>query len=305
MNKTELLNRYFSRLIAIERRALLTAQTYRLEMHKFLDYIDSKKLDAAQLSPSELSAYLETRRKADHIDSRSIAKAVSSLRSFFRFLIDEGIRVDNPALTLELPRRRAYLPETLGKEKLEELLKRADTGTPLGLRNRTIYEVIYSAGLRVSEAVGLDVRDIDLSGGFAKVRGKGRKERIVVFGQEAALWIKRYLEESRPALAQGRASGRYSPALFIGISGRRLSRKGIWRNYSITAAVVGTSSRVHNLRHSFATDLLAGGADLRTVQELLGHADLATTQIYTHVDSSLLRESHRRFMPNLKEHLNR
>ena len=305
MNKTELLNRYFSRLIAIERRALLTAQTYRLEMHKFLDYIDSKKLDAAQLSPSELSAYLETRRKTDHIDSRSIAKAVSCLRSFFRFLIDEGIRADNPALTLELPRRRAYLPETLGKEKLEELLKRADTGTPLGLRNRTIYEVIYSAGLRVSEAVGLDVRDIDLSGGFAKVRGKGRKERIVVFGQEAALWIKRYLEESRPALAQGRASGRYSPALFIGISGRRLSRKGIWRNYSITAAVVGTSSRVHNLRHSFATDLLAGGADLRTVQELLGHADLATTQIYTHVDSSLLRESHRRFMPNLKEHLNR
>ncbi|HCC36898.1 MAG TPA: recombinase XerD [Treponema sp.] len=305
MNKTELLNRYFSRLIAIERRALLTAQTYRLEMHKFLDYIDSKKLDAAQLSPSELSAYLETRRKTDHIDSRSIAKAVSCLRSFFRFLIDEGICADNPALTLELPRRRAYLPETLGKEKLEELLKRADTGTPLGLRNRTIYEVIYSAGLRVSEAVGLDVRDIDLSGGFAKVRGKGRKERIVVFGQEAALWIKRYLEESRPALAQGRASGRYSPALFIGISGRRLSRKGIWRNYSITAAVVGTSSRVHNLRHSFATDLLAGGADLRTVQELLGHADLATTQIYTHVDSSLLRESHRRFMPNLKEHLNR
>lgn len=274
-------------------------------MHKFLDYIDSKKLDAAQLSPSELSAYLETRRKTDHIDSRSIAKAVSCLRSFFRFLIDEGICADNPALTLELPRRRAYLPETLGKEKLEELLKRADTGTPLGLRNRTIYEVIYSAGLRVSEAVGLDVRDIDLSGGFAKVRGKGRKERIVVFGQEAALWIKRYLEESRPALAQGRASGRYSPALFIGISGRRLSRKGIWRNYSITAAVVGTSSRVHNLRHSFATDLLAGGADLRTVQELLGHADLATTQIYTHVDSSLLRESHRRFMPNLKEHLNR
>jgi integrase/recombinase XerD len=300
METSSLLDRFCSRLVAMERRSPLTAETYRLEIRRFLAYLESEKIDVAVVNASRLTGYLEKRVEMDHIDPRSIAKAVSCLRSFCGFLMDEGIRRDNPAAVLESPRRRPRLPEVLGREKVEELLAAVDISGPLGLRDRAIYELIYSAGLRISEAVGLNVRDIDLSGGVAKVRGKGNKERIALFGVEAAEWLRHYLKEARPRLAEKRAQGRQSPALFIGRSGKRLSRKGIWKNYSRCAVLVGTGSRLHALRHSFATELLAGGADLRTVQELLGHADLSTTQIYTHVDVSLLRESHRRYMPKLK-----
>jgi integrase/recombinase XerD len=157
-----------------------------------------------------------------------------------------------------------------------------------------MYELIYSAGLRISEAVSLNTNDIVFSEKIAKVCGKGSKERLVVFGGEAAKWLKSYLDEARPQFA-GR---RHSQALFLTNSGKRLSRKGIWRNYAIVANLAGTSSKLHTLRHTFATELLAGGADLRSVQVLLGHADLTTTQIYTHVGTRL-KESHRQYMPKL------
>jgi integrase/recombinase XerD len=156
--------------------------------------------------------------------------------------------------------------------------------------------MIYSSGMRISEAAGLNIRDVDFKENVVRVRGKGSKERLAVFGGEAAQWLQRYLAESRPVLAGGSVR---SSAFFVGRSGRRLSRKGIWKNYARYAAMAGTGSRVHTLRHSFATGLLQGGADLRTVQALLGHAALATTQIYTHVDTALLRESHRRYLPRL------
>jgi integrase/recombinase XerD len=291
----DLLARFYSRLIALERRSRLTAETYKFEIRRFLGYLETGGLELSALGPEDLSRYLEYRRLEDGIDSRSAAKALSSLRSFFRFAVDEGLRGDNPAEILENPRRRLLLPEVLPREAVERVLAAVDVKTPRGIRNRTVYELIYAAGLRISEAVGLNLQDLDLPGGVARVRGKGDKERLVVFGPEARFWLKRYLAEARPLLA---GPGR-SPALFIGRSGRRLSRKGIWKNYARLTAPEGTGSRLHALRHSFATELLAGGADLRSVQELLGHADMATTQIYTHVDVSLLRESHRRYMPNL------
>ena len=302
LNNRELLIRYCTKLLAVERKSPLTAATYKQEILCFIEYLEQRKLNAAGLDPSQLSGYLDKRRMQDHIDSRSAAKAVSCLRSFYRFLMEGGICFDNPALVLELPRRHEKLPQTISKEKLELLFEMADNGTPQGLRNRAMFELIYSAGLRVSEAARLDIRDIDLNGGSARVMGKGRKERITLFGSEAAAQVRRYLEEARPALEKGRAQGRNSPALFIGKSGRRLSRKGIWKNFSRAACLAGAGSRVHSLRHSFATDMLAGGADLRSVQELLGHTDLATTQIYTHVEPALLKESHRKYMPRLKEY---
>jgi integrase/recombinase XerD len=291
----DLAARFYSRLIALERRSRLTAETYKFEIRRFLEYLESGGLELSALGPEDLSQYLEYRRLEDGIASRSAAKALSCLRSFFRFAVDEGIRGDNPAAIMENPRRPLRLPETLPREAVERILAAVDTGTPLGIRNRTVYELIYSAGLRISEAVGLNLQDLDLSGGVARVRGKGNKERLAVFGPEARFWLGRYLSEARPLLA-GR---RRSSALFVGRSGQRLSRKGIWKNYTRFTALAGTGSRLHALRHSFATEMLVGGADLRSVQELLGHADLATTQIYTHVDVSLLRESHRRYMPNL------
>jgi integrase/recombinase XerD len=295
VDNLKLQQRYYSRLIALERRSPLTAETYILEIRALLGWLEKEGLEAALADPPSLIRYLEYRRTVDGIDPRSAAKAISALRSFFRFLADERIRKDNPAALLEKPRRPFRLPETLPREAVEGILASVDTGNPRGIRDRTIYELIYSAGLRISEAVSLNLKDLDLPSLTARVRGKGNKERLVVFGAAAADWLKRYLAEARPLLARAHKG----PALFIGGSGRRLSRKGIWKNYRRLTLVLGTGSRIHSLRHSFATELLAGGADLRSVQELLGHSDITTTQIYTHVDSGLLRESHRKFLPKL------
>jgi integrase/recombinase XerD len=285
----------------------LTAETYCAEIRRFFLWLEKEKLSAGrggdeepaerQAEFSDLSRYLEFRRNVDGIDSRSVAKAISALRSFFRFLVEDHIRDDNCVSLLESPRPGGRLPAVLHEGDVDRLLSLIDTQTPLGIRNRALYELVYSAGLRVSEAVAMNTRDLFLSEKMARVTGKGRKERIVVFGPDAVSWLRRYLAEVRPVLL-GR---RQSPALFVTRSGKRLSRKGIWKNYAALALEAGISSRLHTLRHTFATDLLAGGADLRSVQELLGHADISTTQVYTHVNASLLRESHRRYLPRLRE----
>jgi integrase/recombinase XerD len=282
----------------VERRAALTAETYRFEISRYLDWLAGEERTAEDADAQSLAEYLDFRRTTDRINSRSVAKAISVLRSFYNFVIGEGLREDNPADMLESPRRSNRLPSVVPRELVEEMLATVDTKTPNGIRDRALFELIYSSGLRVSEAVVLDVGDIFFSEGIARVTGKGSKERLVVFGVEAEVWLKRYLTESRPVLAGPRRSS----ALFIGRTGRRLSRKGRWKNYAGLTAQLGMSSRLHSLRHSFATDFLAGGADLRSVQELLGHSDLSTTQIYTHVDNSMLRDNHRRYMPNLKEY---
>jgi len=295
----QLQERYRARLAAVERRSPLTVATYGEEIDRFLDYAKSNGITVETVNSQQLVEYLEWRKVTHKVDSRSRAKIICALRSFFRFAEDEGIRCDNPAALLESPRRRFSLPETMERETVERLLAAMDSDGPLGLRDRALFEMIYSSGMRISEAAGLNVRDVDFKEGVAKVKGKGNKERLAVFGGEAAAWLRRYLDESRPALTRTSARKNGQSALFVGKSGRRLSRKGIWRNYARYAAMAGTGSRVHTLRHSFATGLLQGGADLRTVQALLGHADIATTQIYTHVDAGLLKESHRRYLPKL------
>ena len=296
MDNTELLAKFCSRLVAVERRAVLTRECYRMEIRRFLNYLNTENISLADADAGVLTDYLAKRRRTDNIDTRSAAKAISALRSFFRFALDEGFVKDNPAAIIESPRRRIPLPEVMDKNTIEALLDTIDTRNPIGVRDRCLYELIYSAGLRVSEAAGLNFKDIDIESGVAKVKGKGNKERLVLFGQMAAAQLKQYLDYARPELA---GSVNKSQALFIGRSGKRLSRKGIWKNYAKWASVAGTSSHLHTLRHSFATSLLKGGADLRTVQELLGHADLVTTQIYTHVDTAVLKENHRRFLPKL------
>ena len=296
--KAPVLRKFCTRLAAIERRSPLTVAAYEQELRYFLEYAGAYGFKPEAAEPENLSAYLGWRKEQHMISVRSTAKAISCLRSFFRFIISEGIRTDNPAALLESPRQQRRLPETLDREIVDRILNEVNTGknNPLELRDRALFEMIYSSGLRISEAAGLNVRDIDFKEAIARVKGKGSKERLAVFGSEAAMWLKRYLCESRDILTG--SNGR-SPALFVSRRGRRLSRKGIWKNYARYANLAGAGSRVHALRHSFATGLLQGGADLRTVQALLGHADMGTTQIYTHVDNSLLRESHRRYLPQL------
>lgn len=297
MNTAQLLERYSSRLIALERRAPLTAETYRFEIRRFLDWLEKEKLSPEAAELPDLTRYLSHRVNADGLDSRSVAKAISALRSFSRFLEDEGMNgAVGFAPLLQIPRRADRLPDFHRKEDVDALLAAIKTETALGIRNRALYELIYSAGLRVSEAVSLNIHDLYLSENIARVTGKGRKERLVIFGPDAVFWLKRYLDEARPKLLKAR-SGR---ALFVGRSGRRLSRKGIWKNYRFLALQAGLSTKLHTLRHTFATELLSGGADLRSVQELLGHAQISTTQVYTHIDAARLRDSHRKYLPKLK-----
>jgi len=296
LKKEDILARYCSRLLAIERLSLLTKDCYRLEIKNFLDYLETRKMLLENTDTKFLTEYLGKRKDEDKIVPRSTAKAISALRSFYRFAIDEKLTKDNPADILETPKRKINIPEVMDKKTVENLLESIDTSKPQGCRDRCLFELIYSAGLRVSEAVNLNIKDIDIEGGTAKVKGKGNKERMVLFGKKAGKLIKEYLESARGELA-GKTNK--TPALFISRNGKRLSRKGIWKNYAKFACIAGTSSHIHTLRHSFATSLLEGGADLRTVQELLGHADLSTTQIYTHVDTAILRENHRRYLPKL------
>ena len=307
MDKKLLLERYYSRLIALERRAPLTAETYRFEIRRFLDWIEREHLsfgeDETADGPvniagiNDVTRYLAERRSVDGIDSRSVAKAISALRSFFRYLEEDGHRGSAGFSSLiQMPRGVNRLPEVHRKEDVDRLLSLIDTGSPLGIRNRALYELVYSAGLRISEAVSLDTGDVFLSKTIARVTGKGKKERLVIFGPEAALWLKRYISEVRPGLL----GKKNTKALFVSRTGKRLSRKGIWKNYTSLALQAGLSTKLHTLRHTFATELLAGGADLRSVQELLGHAEISTTQIYTHVDSGRLRDSHRKYLPALK-----
>jgi integrase/recombinase XerD len=307
-----LLERYYSRLVALERRAPLTAKTYRFEIRRFLGWIERENLflegqvesgylldEGAKKAVclADVTRYLTYRRSVDGIDSRSVAKAISALRSFFRFLEDDGYSDTSRFVSLlQNPRRSDKLPEVHRKEDVDRLLALIDTESPLGIRNRALYELIYSAGLRISEAVSLSMDTLFLSKNLAQVRGKGNKERMVLFGPNAVFWLKRYISEARPALA-GKGSVK---ALFVNRNGKRLSRKGIWKNYCSLAIQAGLSTKLHTLRHTFATELLAGGADLRSVQELLGHTEITTTQIYTHVDAKRLRDNHRKYLPKLK-----
>jgi len=267
-----------------------------MEINRFMDFLESSKISISDADAAFLSSYLKMRRNAEGIDSHSVAKAISALRSFFRFMVNEGIVNNNPAELLESPKRKALLPKVIDKKTIDVLFENIETKSPKGCRDRCLFELIYSAGLRISEASGLNLGDIDIKGRFARVIGKGNKERIVLFGSEAVVHLRQYLDFSRPKL-MGKVNK--SQAFFITKNGKRLSRKSIWKNFAKYAALTGTTSRVHALRHSFATSLLAGGADLRTVQELLGHANLSTTQIYTHVDTAFLKENHRRYLPKL------
>jgi integrase/recombinase XerD len=292
------LEQYYSRLVRLEGCALLTAETYLFEIRCFLVWLEKEAYALETVDMQALSRYLEKRRTLDGIGSRSVSKAITVLRSFFRFAIDEQIRPDNPAVFLEAPRKGAYLPAVLAQESILQLFSMIDTHTLLGIRDRALYELLYAAGLRISEALAVDLGDIMFSKRLIRVKGKGSKERLAIFGDQAAFWLNRYLTKSRPLLAGLEPN----PALFISKTGKRLSRKGVWKNYAKAAEAAGVSSKLHTLRHTFATELLAGGADLRSVQELLGHTALTTTQVYTHLDVSLLQENHRQYMPGLSDY---
>jgi len=228
------------------------------------------------------------------LSPRSSARALSALRGFYENLVSTGERADNPSVNLLPPKLWKPLPKVLSESEIESLLAAPDVDTPLGLRDRAMLELLYATGLRVSELVGLQLPQLRLDVGFLVAFGKGSKERVVPVGEQAEHWTRRYLRDIRPDLAQGRHL-----AVFVNKDGQSMSRVGFWKNlkgYGLKAGIRASISP-HVLRHSFATHLLEHGADLRAVQTMLGHVDISTTQIYTHIHQQRLKSLYDRFHP--------
>ena len=226
---------------------------------------------------------------------RTVARHVASLRGLFRYLLTRGYLKDDPTAHLESPSPWTRLPGVLSQEEVERLLAVPLTSGHSGLRDKAMLELLYAAGLRVSELVTLCLSDLDLEVGYVRCQGKGSKERVVPLGAEAVRWLRRYLASARPRLARGQSSS----AMFLNHLGRPLTRQGFWKLLRVHAVAAGIDRRVspHTLRHSFATHLLERGADLRAVQMMLGHADISTTQIYTHVSRAHLKAVYDRYHP--------
>lgn len=287
----------YLRHLEVERRAVRhTLDAYRRDLTRLAQFAAGKGRLVDALGRAELEAFVRDVMSSG-LSPTSTARLVAAVRGFYRFLRVAGRIAENPADDLHAPRAFVSLPRFLSPEEVDALLAAPDVSTPRGLRDRTLIEVLYATGFRVSELVGLRLSDVRLDEGYVQCLGKGHKQRIVPLGDEAAAWIRRYVAEARPALGRRQ---RGSPWLFLNArDGRPLSRLGFWKLLKAYGRQAGIRSHLspHVLRHSFATHLLERGADLRAIQVMLGHADLSTTQIYTHVLEARLRQVYDRFHP--------
>lgn len=290
-----LVDRYLSYLTVEKGLAANTLEAYSRDLQRFLTYISDRGCDgmASVEAPLILGYLIYLRNKGLKATSR--ARHLVTLRGLFRFLHQEKIIAYDPAVLVELPKAGLHLPEVLSHVDIQALLAAPDTTRPTGLRNAAMLELLYAAGLRVSELIHLKVVDLNLEAGFVRPFGKGGKERIVPVGRTALGVLQSYLAKARPLLLKGAPSA----FLFVARRGRPLTRQGFWKLLKQYAAQAGIRAPVspHTLRHSFASHLLEGGADLRVVQIMLGHADIATTQIYTHVSTERLKAIHRQYHP--------
>ncbi|MFZ5776333.1 MAG: site-specific tyrosine recombinase XerD [Thermodesulfobacteriota bacterium] len=272
-----------------------TLLAYQTDLDLFFRRLPPRFADQPEtITPQHLRDYLAACH-SQGMSSRSNARRLSCLRAFFRFLLRERLIAASPADHLDPPKTRRSLPKALSLAEVDRLLAAPDGASPLALRDHAMLHLLYATGLRVSELVGLPLAGINLSAGHLRVVGKGNKERLVPFGEEARHHLSRYLQEGRPAILRRRRSD----SLFVTGRGEPMTRLRFWQIIRQAARRVGIDKTIspHMLRHSFATHLLEHGADLRAVQMMLGHADIATTQIYTHVDSARLKTTHKKFHP--------
>ena len=274
-----------------------TVAAYRRDLAKFDNFAKKKKLSLEEVTKVNLVEFLSSLFH-QKLDSRTVARHVVTLRNFFRYAQTHDLIAEDPAMNLESPKIRRTLPGYLRLEEIERLLTQPNDKTPIGLRDRTMLDVLYSTGLRVSELVSLRVMDVDRAVGCIRCIGKGDKERIVPVGKKALALVERYLRDARPKLVPA-GKQLNSPMLFINGRGGPLSRVGVWKILSAYGKQAGLRVPLtpHMLRHSFATHLLEGGADLRSVQLMLGHSDISTTQIYTHVVEERLKQIYKAHHP--------
>nr|WP_244325249.1 site-specific tyrosine recombinase XerD [Dolosigranulum pigrum] len=274
-----------------------TVTSYKRDIEKYLTFLTEKKITQLdEVSRFEILDFLQTLRQSGAADN-SIIRMVSSLRKFHQYLKRESIVSDDPMQLIDTPKKASTLPKAISPQAVEQLLEAPDTTTPLGVRDRTILELMYATGLRISELVNLKLSDMHLTMGFIQTMGKGEKERIIPLGEIASQWLDHYLDGARVYLQD--QSAETSEYVFLNSRGKGLSRQGVWKKVKQLALEAGIDQNVtpHTLRHSFATHLLENGADLRMVQELLGHADISTTQIYTHITKTRLKQVYSDYHP--------
>jgi len=273
-----------------------TRAAYSCDLRKFFVFLEEKGQyhHPREIVKLDIMAFL-SRQIENGAEFSTVARSLSSIKTFYKFLVLDGCIESNPAGDLESPKIKRKLPQILSVDEVDRLMETPNVLLPLGIRDRAMMELMYGTGVRVSELLGLQVDDINITAGYLHCMGKGRKERIIPVNQTAIDWVHRYLAKSRNILLKNHLER----TLFLNIRGRQLSRQGFFKilHGYVQAAEIKKDVTPHTLRHSFATHLLENGADLRAVQEMLGHADISTTQIYTHLSRSRLREVYQQFHP--------
>ena len=287
----------FSDYLRIEKRnSPHTVSAYRRDLNRFSAELAGQKVDS--VTTADIRDFLISLREQG-LSPASVARSLSSIKSFFKYLCQDKQFQDNPAEILETPKRWRKLPDVLSSEDVDNLLKSPDLESVLGLRDKAMLEILYASGLRVSELINLQVSQLDMQVGYLRTLGKGSKERIVPIGAMAKRAVENYILNSRPALVSSRKDGGKSEELFVTRRGRGMTRQGFWKLLKgyVAQANIRASVSPHTLRHAFATHLLERGADLRSVQQMLGHSDISTTQIYTHILGKRMLEIHQQFHP--------
>jgi len=293
----QVLFRYFDFLSVEKGLTINTIESYKNDLIKFFQYLLSENLDWMNLNRRQIDSYL-TWAQNEGVSVATISRYISSIRSFYRFALNEKILALNPVEDIELPRKPKKLPDFLTSEEVDRLLATPDKSTHIGLRDAAMLELLYATGERVSEIINLKMEDINLEEGYLLCSGKGGKQRLIPFGEQAAELLSQYISNSRPYFIKGPPS----PYLFISNRGKPLSRKTFWKmikTYRLKSSIEKNFSP-HTLRHSFATHLLERGADLRSVQMLLGHSDISTTQIYTHINQTRMKSIYDKYHPRAK-----
>lgn len=285
-----LLNQFYTDLLLVKRDSEQTAITYKISAEEFLNWLVTEHIKLKDVSVQNLLYYI-IKRKEGGCSELTIAKDISGLRALGDYLERKGMWSENPAMELDKPKAARNLPKVLSIEQIDSLLDSIDKTSLSGKRDDALFELVYSCGLRISEVCTLKLANLHLEERLILVHGKGDKERLVPFGERAYEKLLIYLQEVRPELVKGRIVAE----VFVNYRGEPISRKGVWKRFKELEALSGVEAKVHTLRHSFATHLLQGGADLRSVQELLGHSDLSTTTIYTHVTDKQLEEAHEKY----------
>jgi integrase/recombinase XerD len=290
-----LIDEYLNFMVVEKGASRNTIDGYSRDLNRYAAFIDSLKIhDIRQIGTEDLISYL-SRLKNEGLAANSVNRALAALRGFYKYLLREKKLESTPVAHIELARVWMHLPDVLSREEMSLLLMQPGSATPAAIRDAAMFELIYATGVRVSELTGLTLNSINWQVGYLVAMGKGGKERIVPLGRMAYDQVKRYIEEARPLMLKSRPCD----VLFLNRLGNGMTRQGFWKIVKKYAAKANVTKKVHphTFRHSFATHLLEGGADLRSVQIMLGHADISTTQIYTHVTRERLKEVHRKYHP--------